>query len=113
MGSRGEEYAAEFVEGRGMRVIRRNYRCRMGEIDIIAVDADTVVFIEVKTRASGMYGSPAEAVTDAKKSKLLKTAYHYIMSNDTKGMGLRFDVAEVFFAEGCFSVNYIENAFGE
>ncbi len=113
LGARGEEYVAGYIQRQRMAVLERNYRCRLGEIDIIAKDGDTVAFIEVKTRSGSRFGSPAEAVTEAKKQKLLKAAYDYIASRDVGDVGLRFDVAEVFVQDNGFSINYIKNAFGE
>ena len=62
IGTEEEALAAEFLEGRGYRIVERNFRCRLGEIDLIARDGSVLVFIEVKYRKTGAYGDPAEAV---------------------------------------------------
>lgn len=81
MNRRGEEaeaLAADFLRDRGLRITARNYRTRYGEIDLIARDGATVVFVEVRSRASETYGSAAASITAAKREKLLKTARHYL-----------------------------------
>lgn len=77
-GERGESLAAEFLVARGLTVTARNYSCRFGEIDLIARDGDTVVFVEVRSRADSSFGGAAASITAAKREKLLKTARHYL-----------------------------------
>lgn len=77
-GERAETLAAEFLQGKGLRIVARNYRCRYGEIDLIARDGLTVVFVEVRSRSSESYGGAAASITAAKREKLLKTARHYL-----------------------------------
>lgn len=78
LGEAGEALAAEFLQGRGLRIIERNYRCRFGEIDLIARDESTVVFVEVRQRAGNAFGGAAASITGAKRERLLKTARHYL-----------------------------------
>lgn len=111
IGNAGEDFAAAYMQKNGMRLLERNYYCRMGEIDIIAQDGDTVVFAEVKTRAGKSYGTAAEAVTRAKMDKLVKTAYTYIEEKGLHDSNCRFDIAEVYGKGGRFEINYIKNAF--
>ena len=77
-GEQAETLAADFLRGKGLRIAARNYRCRHGEIDLIAREGATVVFVEVRSRASEAYGGAAASITAAKREKLLKTARHYL-----------------------------------
>lgn len=111
IGRQGEEYTCAYIEKQGMALLTRNYHCRGGEVDIIAREGDTVVFIEVKTRCGGGFGSGAEAVTPAKIKKIICAAQHYIMKRAPAEESFRFDVAEVDVRDGLYSINYIKNAF--
>lgn len=113
IGDFGEEEACRFLESRGITVLKRNYRERGGEIDIIAKDGQAIVFAEVKTRISKEYGTPAEFVDHKKQEKIIKTALSYLGTDD---VNMRFDVIEVMYniKNGVFSVteiNYIKDAF--
>ncbi len=77
-GEQAEALAADFLRGEGLRITTRNYRSRYGEIDLIAREGTTVVFVEVRSRASEAYGGAAASITAAKREKLLKTARHYL-----------------------------------
>ena len=113
IGDFGESVAAEFLEKKNIKVLKRNYHCRAGEIDIIAKDGDCTVFCEVKTRHSSDFGTPAEFVDFRKQEKIMKTALYYTMRDDIE---MRFDVVEVFYTKKgdvmvVTKVNHIENAF--
>lgn len=112
MGRAGEEFTCEYLKKCGMRVLARNYRAKKGEIDLVARDGDTIVFVEVKTRSSNAYGTAGEAVTYRKQQMIIKTAQWYIMQNNIKESNFRFDVAEVSAGDAGFSINYLRNAFG-
>lgn len=77
-GERGEALAAEFLRREGLVIAKRNYRCRFGEIDLIARDGATLVFVEVRSRASNAFGGAAASITAAKREKLLKAARDYL-----------------------------------
>lgn len=77
-GAAAEAVAAAFLERKGLEIIVRNYRCRLGEIDLIAQDGATTVFIEVRQRTSPAFGGAAASITAAKKQRLLKAARHYL-----------------------------------
>lgn len=111
IGKVGEEAICGYIKNRGMRVVCQNFHCRFGEIDIIAQQGKTMVFIEVKTRKNTKYGSAAEAVTISKMRKIRETAQQYLMENNLFESGVRFDVAEVYLKENKKEINYIENAF--
>jgi len=113
-GQWGEERAARFLKKKKYRIISKNYSSRYGEIDLIARDRDTVVFIEVKTRGGSAYGRPGEAVDYAKQRKMIKTAMTYIQENklDEQDVGFRFDIVEVLYSDTGYRIEHIENAFG-
>ncbi len=93
-GAAGEVLAARFLREKGYQILTSNYRCRLGEVDIIARDGAYIAFVEVKTRRSdGMY-APREAVTAAKQQRLIRTAALYLMNESVEGQP-RFDVVEV------------------
>lgn len=95
-GDRGERLAAKFLKRQGMRVIARQHRSRLGEIDLIALDAGCVVFIEVKTRRSHSAGRPEESVTWAKQRQLTRLALEYLKRRRWLGTrSSRFDVVAV------------------
>lgn len=111
-GRAGEDYAALWLENHGYRVVGRNYHSRYGEIDIIAENAQYIVFVEVKTRQAGGLVSPEESVTRRKQEKLLLTAQQYLARNPTP-LQPRFDLAAVTARYGePFGIKYYENAFG-
>lgn len=113
IGDFGEDAAADFLENEDYEIVKRNFRVKFGEIDIIADDEGTTVFVEVKTRGDNHHGEPSEYVT-ARKQKRIKTAaacYTDIMNSD-----IRFDVIEVFYtvigdAMLVKKINHIKNAF--
>jgi putative endonuclease len=107
LGAFGEDKAAAWYEANGYRVVARNWRCRDGELDIVARRGSTVVFCEVKTRASAAFGVPAEAVTAAKQRKLRALAVLWLRATGTRAGDLRFDVACVLGGE----LDVIEAAF--
>ena len=117
IGQMGEEIASRIVARQGkMKIIERNYRSRIGEIDIIARDHNTLVFIEVKTRATLNAGFPEESVTEHKQEKIRKVALYYLMSHgcNPNHVNYRFDVISITFTGDDYahpSINYYKNAF--
>lgn len=114
LGQWGEEQAAEWLRRRGWRIVGRNFRCRMGEVDIVAADGRYLAFVEVKLRKDGRYGAACEAVTLSKQRKLRTAAEYYLLCHPTR-LQPRFDVAEVYAPQGVRTerpdIYYIENAF--
>jgi putative endonuclease len=100
LGSLGEQSACRFLDEAGYRVVARNYRVRSGEIDIVAERDDTLVFCEVKTRTSVLYGLPEEAVTWSKQRRLRRLAAEYLHREGRHARRVRFDVISVRVAEG-------------
>jgi len=94
-GIMGEKLARDFLAERGYKILESNYRCPHGEIDIIARDEESLVFIEVRTKTSHEFGSPEESITAAKKEKLRDTAYHYQQTHDDLPQSWRIDFVAV------------------
>ena len=111
LGKFGEDLAFEKIKGLGYKKIIRNYRCPLGEVDLIARDGDTLVFIETKTRKGRSIGYAKEAVNDKKKRQLSKVALFYMKSNKLNEVRARFDVVAVSLAGGEQQVEVIQNAF--
>ncbi|MCI9681884.1 MAG: YraN family protein [Lachnospiraceae bacterium] len=96
IGTAYEERAAEHLRDLGYRILERNFRCRLGEIDLIAEEAGVLVFLEVKYRKSSQFGNPAEAVTPAKQKTICRVADFYRMSRGiSESRSCRFDVAAI------------------
>ena len=95
LGSLGERIAATYLTAAGLRLLDRNWRCREGELDIVAREGDALVFCEVKTRRGVGYGFPVEAVTVAKQRKLRVLAQRWLAAHDEHAPDLRFDVVGV------------------
>jgi len=111
VGKRGEEVASAYLEKAGYRIIERNYRCIFGEIDIVAEDGDSIVFVEVKSRRSSAYGPPQLAVGYRKQRKISMVALHYIDERKMQGRNARFDVVAVQLLASGTSIELIKNAF--
>jgi putative endonuclease len=100
LGRRGEVLAADFLAGLGMTVLERNWRCRAGELDIVADDAGTVVGVEVKTRSGLGYGHPAEAIGRAKLRRLFVLTGEWCKANGRAVRHSRVDVVSVLLLPG-------------
>ncbi len=109
-GKSGEELAKDYLISKGYRILATNYRNRIGEIDIIAMDKDILVFIEVKTRTSISYGYAFEAVDTRKQRKIINTSLVYIKYKNLVDTQLRYDIIEVYMTKD-FRINHLENAF--
>lgn len=95
LGTRGEDAAAAYLERSGMTVIDRNWRCKAGEIDIVALDGETLVVVEVKTRRTDAKGTPEDAVSASKQRKLVRLAEAYTISSGARDVEVRFDVVTI------------------
>ena len=111
MGMSGEDLACQELENRGYSVLARRYRVRSGELDIVARDGETLVFVEVKARASHAFGTAAEAVTPAKQRRLMRLATEYMMRERLQECPCRFDVVSIHFDAGAPEIEIIQNAF--
>lgn len=108
MGRAGERKATEFLKKNGFKILTKNYKTPFGEIDIIALDKESIVFIEVKTRTSEVYGAPCEAVDKKKQERYYKSATYYLQKEKKTDNSCRFDVVEIKNGQ----INHIFNAFG-
>lgn len=95
LGAHGERIAVAYLTRAGLRILDRNWRCREGELDIVARDTGAIVFCEVKARRGAGYGSPVEAVTERKQHKLRLLAQRWLAAHDEHAPELRFDVVGV------------------
>ena len=107
-GREGEARAADYLRKQKYEVIGANYRCRFGELDLIAKKRELVIFVEVKLRKNDRFGAAADAVTVSKQDKLRKAAASWLASHDCDAP-TRFDVIEIYTDTG--RINHIENAF--
>jgi putative endonuclease len=111
LAKRGEDLAIELLKGSGYKIIARNYRNKLGEIDIIARDKDTLCFIEVKTRHSDRYGSPLEAVSYLKQRQISKVALEFLKSRNLLDNKARFDAVSVFYGKEEPKLDLLKDAF--
>ena len=111
LGKKGEELAITQLEALKYKILERNFKCRLGEIDIIARDKSTLVFIEVKTRATKDFGGPAAAVHERKQRQLSKVALVYLSQKKLFNIPARFDVVAVELLPPAPRIEVIQNAF--
>ena len=103
----GENIAVEYLKKQGYVILERNYSVKVGEIDIIAKDKDTIVFVEVKSRENTKFGRPIESITPQKVHHIIRTAQWYLSAKRKHNSPCRFDVVEVLRGE----VTHVKNAF--
>ncbi len=111
LGDRGEMIAWNYLIQRGYRLLEKNYRCRIGEVDVIAKKGKRIAFIEVKTRSSDRYGTPSEAVHAQKQKKMARLAEWYLKEKKIIQAPVSFDVVEVKWDLKSPQIRLIENAF--
>ena len=113
-GSWGEDRAARYLRLHGYRIVERNFRCRQGEIDIIARKGEIIAFVEVKQRKNADFGEAREFVTYAKQRRIIAAAEQWLVKTGCE-LQPRFDVIEVYAPDGTKTlfpkINHIENAF--
>lgn len=108
LGALGEQIAVDHLEGRGLSILARNWRCRYGELDIIAVeDGHTVVFVEVKTRTGDGFGGVEQAVTPRKVRRIRRLAGLWLARQDTRWAQVRIDVVGVRMGGGTETVLHL------
>lgn len=107
VGNEWETIAANYLEQKNYKIIERNFNCRSGEIDIIALDKDYIVFVEVKYRKDISFGLPKESVNYYKQRNITRVASYYLLINQGHNKNCRFDVIELTDK----TINHIENAF--
>ncbi len=112
LGREGERFAERYLKKKGYRILAINYRCALGEIDIIARDGEEIVFVEVKTRRGNTFFSPEDAVNWKKQNRIKRLALLYLKSNKLHDVPVRFDVIGLRLKEGQYVVEHIKDAFG-
>jgi putative endonuclease len=111
LGKFGEDLAGERLKDLGYKILKKNYSCPLGEIDLVARDGDILVFVEIKTRKNKPLGQVKEAVNRKKQVKLSKVALAYMKSNNLWESQARFDVVAVSLVDGKKKIEIIKNAF--
>ena len=111
LGKRGEDLACEELEKRGYTIVDRRFRTRCGEIDIVARDAGVLVFVEVKTRSGGTFGTPFESVTWKKRQQLSRMAASYVCLKRIADVPCRFDVVAILEGQGSHTIELVRGAF--
>ncbi|MGH7766483.1 MAG: YraN family protein [Candidatus Binatia bacterium] len=110
-GAEGERIAERYLSKKGYRIVERNYRCPVGEVDLILLDRRVIVFVEVKIRRHERFGIPLEAVHPRKQQKMIKTALWFLTEHKLHNRDARFDVVGIAFGAREPVVEHIENAF--
>jgi putative endonuclease len=107
----GEEEALKYLEGKGHRILERNFRAERGEIDLITMDGTTLVFVEAKYGGRAGFGEPEDRVNVRKQRQIGKVAYAYLALNNPGHQDCRFDVVSVVRRDGRTTIRHIEDAF--
>lgn len=108
IGKLGEELATKYLKQNKYVILDRNFRCKQGEIDIIAIDSKQIIFVEVKTRTNLLYGNPSEAVNRVKRLHIKKAANYYLYKNNIKKIPIRFDVIEIYLKKQKYKIHHIK-----
>jgi len=108
-GQFGEDLAASFLSGKGYKIIERNFRTRVGEIDIVCRRGDKIIFVEVKTRSGEMFGAPEEAITARKKQKLAMMAQQYLQQKKLQNCNFSVDGIFIEGRGGDYEIRHLEN----
>ena len=111
VGKAGEDLAERYLKRQGYAVVERNYRCPLGEIDLVALNRRVVVFVEVKTRRVNTSGTPLESVNAAKRRRLKRVALHYLSRHRLHDRNVQFDVVGISFHTDPPAVQHVRNAF--
>ncbi|PIP20891.1 MAG: YraN family protein [Candidatus Omnitrophica bacterium CG23_combo_of_CG06-09_8_20_14_all_40_11] len=111
LGKKGEEAAVGLLKDNGYKILLRNYKTKLGEIDIIASDKGTICFIEVKTRQSNRFGSPVEAISESKQRQISKAALAFLKEKNLLDKKARFDVVSIMYSKAKPQLDLIKNAF--
>ena len=113
IGNYGEELALSYLREMSYFILFHSFRCKQGEVDIIAKTQDIICFIEVKSRYNSLYGTPSEAVTYSKRNRIINTDRYYLYINKIQNSYVRFDVMELIFnkVNHSYKINHIIDAF--
>ena len=110
-GNRGEDLAASYLRRQGLTLVQRNYRCKIGELDIIARLDDTLIFVEVRSTTTGYLESPMISVNERKQKKVTDTARWFVQQARLNHLNVRFDVVAVEFGQEKARITWIPDAF--
>lgn len=110
IGKKGEVIAVRYLQKKGWQILAQNYRYRRSEIDIIAQDNETTVFVEVKFRQSNAFGNPEDAVNETKQTQIIKGANHFILENDILN-DIRFDIISILKVGNEYQITHFKDAF--
>lgn len=110
IGTWGETLAREYLEAQGLQFVMKNYLCKMGEIDIIMRDKETIIFVEVRVRNTQLHGDPLESITFQKQCKVRRTAERYLQQTNHQG-GARIDVIGIDTSVTPPKITWVDNAF--
>lgn len=111
LGKDGEGLAVKYLKSNGFKILNKNFRCAIGEIDIVAKEKDTIVFIEVKTRKSDDFTEPFESIGKRKQNKIRNLAEYYLQEKDCSDCEIRFDVLSIVSDGQNNKIEHITNAF--
>jgi putative endonuclease len=111
LGKRGEDLACAELEKRGYVIVDRRFRTRFGELDIVARDGSVLVFVEVKARSGGNFGTPLESVTWRKRQRLCQMATSYLCVKRLTTIACRFDVVSILEQQGTHTIELVRGAF--
>lgn len=111
LGDKGEAVAKDYLKKEGYRFLAANYTCQRGEIDLIALDGKTLVFVEVRSKSSLAYGTPIETVDRKKQTKIRRAAEHYLITHQQTECYCRFDVVSILWQQDKPKIELYKNAF--
>jgi putative endonuclease len=111
LGKYGEDLAAQYLTDRGYQIVDRNWRCSLGEIDLVAFQHDRFVFVEVKTRNGTSFGHPFEAITPTKVSRMRKLVAQWCSANQKAGVNVRLDAIAVLVTAGRVAIEHLKQVF--
>jgi putative endonuclease len=111
LGREGEQIAERYLKKKGYRLVERNYRCPVGELDLIVLDRQVIVFVEVKTRMDDSFGGPLESVHSRKQQRMIQAAQFFLSQQRLHHREARFDVVGVSFVGRETTIEHIQNAF--
>jgi len=111
LGKEGERLAERYLKKKGYRLVERNYRCPAGELDLIALDRQVIVFVEVKTRTDDRFGGPLDSVHWRKQQSMIRAAQFFLSQQSLHHREARFDVVGVSFVDQKPVVEHVQNAF--
>ena len=111
LGQRSERTAEDFLQRQRYAILARNYRCGLGEIDLIAQDRDVIVFVEVRSHTGERFGDPLESITFRKQRQIAKAALDYVMRQRVEDRPFRFDVIGILWDGDTPRISHVKNAF--